>query len=226
MHIHFTSSYHPEADGQTERVNQTLEQYLCTYCNYQQDNQALLLSLAEFAYNNTSHASTRVSPFFANKGYNPSITVYPDRDITSEQACDLVTDLDTLHQELRQNIATAQHYYQGPGDACRTLPPPLEVGQEVFVKTKYFCTTCSSHKLSNWYEGPFKIIAQSGPQSYTLKLPNIFCAVHPVFHISMLEPSMPNTIPNRTQLPPPLVEINRKEEFEISEILDSKIDRR
>ena len=38
MHIHFTSSYHPEADGQTERVNQTLEQYLCTYCNYQQDN--------------------------------------------------------------------------------------------------------------------------------------------------------------------------------------------
>ena len=107
MRIHFTSGYHPEADGQTERVNQTLEQYLCTYCNYQQDNWALLLSLTEFAYNNTLHASTRVSPFFTNKGYNPLITVYSDRDIASEQAHNLVTDLDTLHQELRQNIAAA-----------------------------------------------------------------------------------------------------------------------
>ena len=111
MHIHFTSSYHSEADGQTEQVNQTLEQYLCTYCNYQQDNWAPLLLLAEFAYNNTLHVSTKVSLFFANKSYNPSITGYPDQDITSEQAHDLVTDLDTLHQELRQNITTAQHYY-------------------------------------------------------------------------------------------------------------------
>jgi len=38
MRLHFTSGYHPEANGQAERTNQTLEQYLCVYCNYQQDN--------------------------------------------------------------------------------------------------------------------------------------------------------------------------------------------
>jgi len=38
MKLHFTSGYHPEGDGQTEQVNQTLEQYLRIYCNYQQDN--------------------------------------------------------------------------------------------------------------------------------------------------------------------------------------------
>jgi len=83
MRLHFTSGYHPEGDGQTERSNQTLKQYLRIYCNYQQDNWADLLPLAEFAYNNAPSATTGVSPFFTNKGYHPSISVYPERDMTS-----------------------------------------------------------------------------------------------------------------------------------------------
>jgi hypothetical protein len=78
MKLHFTSGYHLEADGQTERTNQTLEQYLQMYCNYQQDNWSDFLPLAEFAYNNAPHATTGISPFFANKGYNPNITVHPE----------------------------------------------------------------------------------------------------------------------------------------------------
>ena len=50
MKIHFTSGYHPEGDGQTERLNQTLEQYLRIFCNYQQDNWSEILPLAEFTY--------------------------------------------------------------------------------------------------------------------------------------------------------------------------------
>ena len=76
IHIHFTSGYHPKADDQTEQVNQTLEQYLQTYVNYQQDNWSSLLPLAEFAYNNTSHATTGVSLFYTNKNYNPAISVH------------------------------------------------------------------------------------------------------------------------------------------------------
>ena len=52
------------------------------------------------------------------------------------------------------------------------------------------------------------------------------CAVHPVFHISQLEPATPNTIPDRVQSPPPPIEVDGEPEFEISEILGSKIDRR
>src|SRR3979490_1279907 len=83
MNLHFTSGYHPEASGQTERVNQTLEQYLRVYCNYQQDNLSELLPLAEFAYNNAPTATTGISPFFANKGHHPNITVHPERDLAS-----------------------------------------------------------------------------------------------------------------------------------------------
>src|ERR1700722_11843948 len=53
MKLHFTLGYHLEGDGQTERTNQTLEQYLRIYCNYQQDNWKGLLPLPEFAYNYT-----------------------------------------------------------------------------------------------------------------------------------------------------------------------------
>jgi hypothetical protein len=51
-------------------------------------------------------------------------------------------------------------------------------------------------------------------------------SVHPVFHVSQLEPAVPNTIPNRIQPPPPPVEVDGEPEYEISEILDSKLDRR
>jgi len=86
MKLHFTSSYHPEAYGQTDRTNQTLEQYIRVYCNYQQDNWSELLLLAEFAYNNAPSATTGVTPFFANKGYHLNISVYPKRDLASARA--------------------------------------------------------------------------------------------------------------------------------------------
>ena len=63
MWLHFTSGYHPEGDGQTECMNQTLKQYLYVYCNYQQDNWSELLPLMEFAYNNAPSATTGVSHF-------------------------------------------------------------------------------------------------------------------------------------------------------------------
>ena len=81
MKLHFTSSYHPEGNRQTERANQTLEQYLQVYCNYQQNNWSDLLPLAEFTYNNAPNTMTGLTLFYANKGYHPSITVHPERDI-------------------------------------------------------------------------------------------------------------------------------------------------
>ena len=96
MWLHFTSGYHPEGDGQTERTSQTLEQYLHVYCNYQQDNWSKLLPLAEFAYNNVPSATTSISSFFANKGYHPNITVHPEQEIASFWACNFTVDLDEL----------------------------------------------------------------------------------------------------------------------------------
>jgi len=117
MWLHFTSGYHPKGDGQTKCMNQTLEQYLCVYCNYQQDNWSELLPLTEFAYNNALSATTGVSPFFANKGYYPNITVHSERDIASSQAHDFAVDLDDLQSTLKAEISAAQQRYQKSTDA-------------------------------------------------------------------------------------------------------------
>ena len=226
MKIHYTSGYHPEADGQTERLNQTLEQYLRVYCSYQQDNWSELLPLGEFAYNNAPAASTGVSPFFANKGYHPNITVHPERELASQKARDFVVDLDELHTVLRQQLAEAQERYQGPADRRRSPAPDFRVGQQVFVRAEYIRTTRPSKKLSEKYLGPFDIIARPGTHSFTLRLPDHLRTIHPVFHVSQLEPAIPNEIPHRTQPPPPPVEVEGELEYEISEILDSKIDNR
>ena len=141
MKLHFTSGYHPEGDGQTERANQTLEQYLHMYCNYQQDNWSDLLPLAEFTYNNAPSTTTSVSPFFVNKGYHPNITVHPERDLSSAQAREYTVDLESLHQYLREEMAATQKRYQGPADARRLPAPDFKVGDQVYVKAKYFRST-------------------------------------------------------------------------------------
>src|ERR1700730_13558478 len=141
MTLHFTSGYHPEGNRQMEWTNQMLEQYLCCYCNYQQNNWSELLPLAEFAYNNALSATMGVSPFFMNKGYHPNISVYPEREVTSIRARELTVDLDELHQELRTQIADAQRRYQGPVDTHRAPAPEFKVGARVYVKATYFRTT-------------------------------------------------------------------------------------
>ncbi|PRP73007.1 retrotransposon nucleocapsid protein, partial [Planoprotostelium fungivorum] len=67
-----STAYHPQSDGQTERVNSVLNQYLRVYCSYLQDDWVPLLATAEFAYNNSVHTSTGVTPFFANQGLHPN----------------------------------------------------------------------------------------------------------------------------------------------------------
>jgi hypothetical protein len=226
MTLHFTSGYHPEGDGQTEHVNQTLEQYLHIYCNYQQNNWKSLLPLAEFAYNNAPNATTSVLPFYANKGYNPNLTVHSKWDLASAHAHEFVTDLDELHQELQIAIKSAQEQYQHSADKHRLPSPNFKIGDRVFVKAKFFRTTHPSKKLREKYFGLFEIIAQAGSVSWTLWLPKNMRSVHPVFHISMLEPSVPNTIPKHEQPHPPPVKAGGDAKFEVTEILDSKIDNR
>src|SRR5437762_12707426 len=67
-----STAFHPQTDGQTERMNETLEQYLRIYFNSQQDNWSNLLSLAEFSYNNAYQSTTKCSPFYANHCYHPT----------------------------------------------------------------------------------------------------------------------------------------------------------
>jgi hypothetical protein len=149
-----------------------------------------------------------------------------DRELTSTRAKEFVVDLDELHRHLRQVISDAQQQYQKYADIQRSTPPNFKIGDKVFVKGEFINTTRPSKKLSDKYYGPYSIIGQAGSLSFILKLPDNMRAIHPVYHVSMLESAPLNSIPNRIQEPPPPVEIQGELEYEIESILDSKIDKR
>ena len=147
---------------ETEQTNETLEQYLQVYCNYQQDNWSKLLPLAEFTYNNTLSATTGITPFFANKGYHPNFVVHPENNLASARTQNFVTDLDELHQQLWQHIAKAQHWYQIPADSRKLPAPDFEISGQVFIKAQYFCTT--RYHAAFRHEFTFNFRPRANPQ--------------------------------------------------------------
>src|SRR5260221_1091569 len=168
MRLHFTSGYHLEGDGQMECANQVLEQYLQVYMNYQQDNWVTLLPMAEFAYNNTTNTTTGVSPFFTNKGYHPEFTVDLQVETSLAEVQAFMVDLEHIQVELKENIAQAQERYWKNADKHRAEAPELKVGDQAYVKVKFFRTRWPSKKLSEKNLGPFDVIGKPGTHSITL----------------------------------------------------------
>src|SRR5260221_10858415 len=180
MRLHFTLGYHLEGDGQTEHANQVLEQYLWTYMNYQQDDWAMLLLMAEFAYNNAMNVMTGVSPFFANKGYHPEFTADPQADTSLAEVQTFMADLECTQAELKENIAQAQERYWKNADKHRAEAPKLKVSDQAYVKAKFFRTRWPSKKLSEKNLGPFDVIGKPGshpltPSSVPLHPPSFPC---------------------------------------------------
>src|SRR6266481_5830288 len=150
-------AYHPEMDGQMERVNQILKQYLQVYINYQQDDWVHLLPLAEFTYNNTTHSATSVTPFFANKGFHPKLKVSLD-SVLLESAHEMASNLKDLHQYLRNQLqCTLKQYEHHTTDCCLPIPN-FKVGDTVWLDVWNICTRHPSKKLDHRHLGPFPIV--------------------------------------------------------------------
>ena len=175
---------HPQRDGQTERTNAILEQYLRSYINYQQDNWSDLLAIAEFAYNNGYQETIQTTPFYANYGRNPEHQLMnhmiTDKETTAE-------NMKNLHQTLREEMKTAQLRQKENYDQHRKPDPNLKSGDMVWFVPRNVKTTRQSKKLDYKKMGPFKIIKKVGTSSYKLDLPASM-RIHNTFHISLLEP--------------------------------------
>ena len=105
-----STAFHPETDGQTERVNQTIEQYLRHYCSWKQDDWDELLPMAEFAYNSAKSETTGISPFEANYGMLPKQSWEPlNKTPYINPARKLLENVwKGIWERLRENIMRAQ----------------------------------------------------------------------------------------------------------------------
>ncbi|SOV04857.1 uncharacterized protein UDID_17215 [Ustilago sp. UG-2017a] len=225
---HFSSAYHPQSDGQTKRINQVLEQFLRGYSNHLQTDWSDLLPLAEFSYNNAEHASTQLTPFFANYGYHPRFSfdntdpASPALFLTARSYAD---QLKQLHEYVRGELVKANSQAAEQFDKRRLPAPQFRPGDRVWLSADNIRSLRPTKKLDYHRLGPFSVSEIISSHAYRLQLPPSM-KIHNVFHVDRLEPYVANTIPNRVQPPPPPVEIESDLEYEVKQILDSKVDHR
>jgi hypothetical protein len=221
----FSTAFHPQTDGQTERVNQILEQYLRCMISYQQDDWIKFLPMAEFAYNNTLHSSTGSTPFFANYGFHPRFNIAMPTSSINPSAEERVRQMQDMHHALSLELSHAQERHKEKADRHRMGSPDFHIGDMVWLLRRHIPTTRPCNKLDYKKLGPFRIIDKVNPVAFRLDLPSHY-RIHNVFHASLLEVYHSSSIPGRSIPPPPPVALATGEEYEVEKILDSRKTRR
>jgi hypothetical protein len=217
----YSTAYHPQTDGQTERINQQLKQYLRLYCSYRQDDWSKYLAMAEFAYNNAIHESTKKSPFYVSRGYHPRTILSQVKESNSPQADEMVDRIQQLHEEIKAAMRLSQENMKNYYDR-RAEDRTFQEGDQVWLDAQNINTTAPSRTLADRRLGPYRIEKKLSDTVYLLKLPHQM-HIHPVFHAALLYPYQENDIPGRNQEPPPPIEIEGEEEYEVEEILDGRL---
>jgi hypothetical protein len=184
-----STAFHPQTDGQTEIVNQTLETYLRAFVNYEMSNWYDLLPVAEFAYNNAKGASTKMTPFFANYGYHPAAHNPTElRTIARNPASRLYAHwMKEVHEEAIKNLQHARDRMKLWADKKRKEAPNFEKDQLVLLNARNIRTRRPTKKLDKKMLGPFQIVQMVSPSAAKLKLPPSW-RIHDTFHVSLLEP--------------------------------------
>ncbi|KAJ1601242.1 hypothetical protein NDA14_000540 [Ustilago hordei] len=153
-----STAYHPQTDGQTERVNQVIEQYLRMSCNYEQNDWANLLDTAAFVYNNTVHNSIGVSPFFACYGWNPK--AHPDipqrLGVNDPGRFEYLMDGKERCKYLQEQIREAQ---RRSVDQYNRKHKDIEfkVGDMVYINRRNWKTRRPTPKLDTRFAGPYPV---------------------------------------------------------------------
>lgn len=188
--MRYSSAYHPQTDGQAERVNQCLETYLRCMTTAEPKKWLSWLPLAEFWYNTTYHTALKMSPFQALYGFPPPIiselAIPGPEDLEAQE---FLVSKQSMLDQLKENLVQAQNRMKKYADLKRT-ERVFEVGEMVYLKMPPYRLAAfgfrGALKLQNKYYGPFLIIQKVGNSAYKLQFPE-HVKIHPVFHVSQLK---------------------------------------
>ena len=212
-----SSAWHPQTDGQTERVHRTLEQILRTYIQTDESAWEGLLPAAKLAYNCTVHNSTGMTPF----GENPLRAI--DLDLNDVLEPTITPPMTKVFQQLVDRAAVhilqAQARQKHYADQKRK-EAEFQVGERVWVSTRFMPPRGSS-KFQPRFIGPFRVIKRIGKVAYQLDLPASM-QQHPVFHVSLLQKDRPRAA---DMLPTENWEaVNQQQgpEYEVEYLMDSR----
>ncbi|SJL04345.1 uncharacterized protein ARMOST_07711 [Armillaria ostoyae] len=199
-----STAFHPQTDGQTERVNQEIEKYLRIFVNFWQDDWADWLPLAEFAHNNRVHSATGKSPFMVLYGCNPRIMPDSPRPANSKvpAASDFSKEMTKIHKETETALEEATGHMKAQYDKHKRPSKDYHIGDLVWLDTTNLHLPRPKKKLDDKRVGPFTILEKAGASTYKLKLPPHW-KIHLHFNEKLLTPYVPPLFPNQEQPPPP-----------------------
>ncbi|MBW0587028.1 hypothetical protein O181_126743 [Austropuccinia psidii MF-1] len=165
------------------------------YVSYHEDDLNTWLPLAEFSCNKSDFPPTKQSPFFTFHGRNPHFdSVHITQDTPSGK---LSTKIQLVQQDVKRKLEVAIYRFKRYADKGRASPPVFNPGDMVWLSSKNIKSARPTKKLSERWLGPFPLVKKVRTHAYHLKLPYQHKSIHPVFHISLLEPVTTSTIPNR-----------------------------
>jgi hypothetical protein len=230
--LQMSTAYHPQSDGQTERVNQTLESMLRSYVNNELNNWDDYLITAEIAMNNAKQSSTHHSPYSLNTGMQLNFPLeLAARVIESGKSNNwgantwIRSKVEWLRMA-RENLTGAQKQQKKQADKRRRRMS-FAVGDQVLISTE----NLSSHnsKLRPRYAGPFVIKEVLSEVLVELTLPRSL-RIHPRVHISKLrlyQPVATHRFPTRRQVNRQAADvIDGEREWEVEEILHERVRRK
>ena len=219
LHIeqNVSTAYHPRTDGQSERTNQWLEQYLRFWVNHHQDNWRQLLPMAEYAHNSWRNETTKTTPYQTLMGYNPTADWRPI-DASTPAPITRLEQWTRARQVAYIQMKMAQERWA----KAKTEGKRFQKGDLVWLEGRNLKTDQPASKLAAKRYGPFPVAQVLSPVTYQLTLPEQW-KIHSVFHVDLLTPYKETAFhgANYTRPPPDL--INDEEEYEVERILDSRV---
>ena len=205
-----SSAFRPNTDGQTERTNRFIEDYLRNYVFASQDNWSRLLSIAEFAYNSRIHSAIGMSPFVADLGYIPRCMSDINFDrihgtVGNKEIVSLLHAQQRILKIAQDAIKEAQSRMAKYYNRNRPIQN-FEIGDLVLVSTKNLniehlgISTKGIAKLGPVWIGPYPVLSKTTPDTYKLRLP-LGLKLHDEFHTSLLKPYVQDKDPLRINKP-------------------------
>lgn len=236
-----STAFSPQTDGQTERLNRTIEEYIRSYIDVSNmKDWSKLLTPAEFAYNSMKHEATGMTPFEIDCGQQPNDPLfmftnaaqqYTNNDRILNSLDDFINKMNLLWQTARNALLATQLLMKEEYDKHRT-DEEFFVGDEAYLSTKRHMVygsinysskaTLNLNKFEPKYLGPFKIIGKPSKNAYRLQLPYSM-KIHPVIHIRYLRrPKTTEKFLHRVVKKLPPETINNEEEYEVESILNKR----